>query len=116
MSDVPKRSDTELEEIKKHDKKLYQDVVLGKISRKDAHNKIMSDVNMVGEYKGRGTRNKPIGLKKDMEILEKRYKIKLDDWADMLMELYPFTFQNRIKEKKWNYMKEHIVLKFNINM
>ena len=36
MSDVPKRSDTELEEIKKHDKKLYQDVVLGKISRKDA--------------------------------------------------------------------------------
>ena len=100
MSDVPKRSDTELEEIKKHDKKLYQDVVLGKISRKDAHNKIMSDVNMVGEYKGRGTRNKPIGLKKDMEILEKRYKIKLDDCADMLMELYPFTFQNRIKEKK----------------
>ena len=99
MSDVPKRSDTELEEIKKHDKKLYQDVVSGKVSRKQAHNQVMSSVNMVSEYKGKGTKNKPIGLKKDMEILEKRYKIRLDDWLDALKELYPFTYQNRIKDK-----------------
>ena len=99
MSESQSRINAELKEILKHDKKLYQDVVSGKVSRKQAHNQVMSSVNMVSEYKGKGTKNKPIGLKKDMEILEKRYKIKLDDWLDALKELYPFTYQNRIKDK-----------------
>lgn len=99
MSESQSRINAELQEILKHDKKLYQDVVSGKVSRKQAHNQVMSSVNMVSEYKGKGTKNKPIGLKKDMEILEKRYKIKLDDWLDALKELYPFTYQSRIKDK-----------------
>jgi len=99
MSESQSRINAELKEILKHDKKLYEDVVSGKVSRKQAHNQVMSSVNMVSEYKGKGTKNKPIGLKKDMEILEKRYKIKLDDWLDALKELYPFTYQNRIKDK-----------------
>ena len=99
MSESQSRINAELKEILKHDKKLYQDVISGKVSRKQAHNQVMSSVNMVSEYKGKGTKNKPIGLKKDMEILEKRYKIKLDDWLDALKELYPFTYQSRIKDK-----------------
>lgn len=99
MSESQSRINAELKEILKHDKKLYEDVVSGKVSRKQAHNQVMSSVNMVSEYKGKGTKNKPIGLKKDMEILEKRYKIKLDDWLDALKELYPFTYQSRIKDK-----------------
>ncbi len=93
------RVDVELEEIKLHDKKLYKEVVSGKVKRKDAHNRVMASVNMVSEFKGKGTQTKKIGLQKEMRMLEKRYKVKLDDWCEALKELYPYTFESRIKDK-----------------
>ena len=51
-----KNKEIKLVEIKKHNPKLHQDVMDGKVKLQQAYNEIMGDINSTTEYKGRGTK------------------------------------------------------------
>ena len=53
---IMKNKEIKLVEIKKHNPKLHQDVMDGKVKLQQAYNEIMGDINSTTEYKGRGTK------------------------------------------------------------
>ena len=93
-----KDKEIKLQEIKKHNPQLYQDVVDGKVKLQDAYNTVMMDLTKTSEYKGRGTKGKnKIGLSKEMDRIMKMYKPSITELVDELKRLFPFTFDNHIK-------------------
>ena len=94
-----KDKEIKLQEIKKHNPTLYQYVIEKKIKLQDAYNLAMGGVDMVGEFKGRGTRSKNmIGLSKEMDRIMKMYKPTLKELLDELKKLFPFTFDTELKK------------------
>lgn len=78
---------------------MYQYVIEKKIKLQDAYNLAMGGVDMVGEFKGRGTRSKNmIGLSKEMDRIMKMYKPTLKELLDELKKLFPFTFDTELKK------------------
>ena len=95
-----KDSEAKLIDIKQYSEILYQYVLDKKIKLQDAYNLARSGIEMVSEYKGRGTRSKNmIGLSKEMDRVMKMYKPSLKELLDELKRLFPFTFDSEIK--KW---------------
>jgi len=93
-----KDKDIKLQEIKKHNPSLYDDVVSGKVGLQEAYNQTMGELNKTSEYKGRGTkgRNK-IGLSKELDRIMKMYKPTITDLLNELKRLFPFTFNKHLK-------------------
>ena len=86
-------------EIKQHSFELYNKVQFGDIELQDAYNQMGRELINVSEFKGEGTkgRNK-IGLKDEMDRLQKMYKPKLEEYLTELKRLFPFTFNREIKD------------------
>jgi len=89
--------DIKLAEIKKHNPTLHSKVMNGSTTLQDAYNEVMSEINKTKEFKGRGTKSTKITLEQEFEIIQKRYKPKIDDWIELLKKHFPFTHQEKIK-------------------
>jgi len=93
-----KNKEIKLAEIKKHNPKLYQDVLDGKVKLQQAYNEVMGDINSTTEYKGRGTKGQnKIGLSKEVNRLNKMYKPTIEEWIEELKRLFPFTYKKHLK-------------------
>ena len=94
-----KDKEIKLQEIQKHNPQLYQDVMDGKVKLQDAYNLDRSGIEMVSEYKGRGTRSKNLpSLDKAIETIMKSHRPSLDDLLDSIKKQFVFTFDKSIKE------------------
>ena len=94
-----KDSESKLVEIKLHNETLYQYVLDKKIKLQDAYNLTKGEIEIVREYKGRGTRSKNmIGLSKEMDRIMKMYKPSLDDLLDSIKKQFVFTFDDKLKD------------------
>ena len=87
-----------LSEIKKHSPSLYQKVVDGDVKLQQAYNEVMGIITSTSEYKGRGTKGQnKIGLRKEVDRLEKMYKPSIEEWIKELKRLFPFTHKKHLK-------------------
>ena len=93
------KDNAKLIDIKHYNKILYQYVLDKKIKLQDAYNLARSGIEMVSEYKGRGTRSKNLpSLDKAIESLMKSHRPSLDDLLDSIKKQFVFTFDKSIKE------------------
>ena len=92
-----KNRDIKEAEIKKHNPTLFSKVKSGDLTLQEAYNIMMSEVMNVKEMKGKGTRSNKISFEEEVEIIQKRYKPKIDDWIEELKRLFPFTHQKHLK-------------------
>ena len=87
-----------LAEIKNHSPSLYQKVVDGDVKLQQAYNEVMGIITSTSEYKGRGTKGQnKIGLRKEVDRLEKMYKPSIEEWIKELKRLFPFTHKKHLK-------------------
>ena len=94
-----KDKEIKLQEIKKHNSQLYQDVIDKKINLQKAYNQTMGEINKTSEYKGRGTKgSNKIGFSKEIDMIMKKYKPSLREFLDELKRLFPFTYKKEIKD------------------
>jgi len=94
-----KDKEIKLQEIQKHNPQLYQDVMDGKVKLQDAYNLARSGIEMVSEYKGRGTRSKNLPtLDKEIETIMKSHKPSLESLLDSIKKQFVFTFDKSIKD------------------
>ena len=84
-------------EIKKHNPTLLAKVKSGDLTLQEAYNIMMSEVMNVKEMKGKGTKSNKITFGEEVEIIQKRYKPKIEDWLEELKRLFPFTHQKHFK-------------------
>ena len=88
-----------LVEIKRYSFELYNRVMFNEISVQDAYNEMYAKINVVSEFKGIGRKGKnKIGLKKEMERLDKMYKPEFKQWMDEIKRLFPFTYDRELKD------------------
>jgi len=92
-----KSKELKLAEIKKHNPTLHSKVMNGSATLQNAYNEVMSELNSTKEFKGRGTKSTKITLEQEFEIIQKRYKPKIDDWIELLKKHFPFTHQKHFK-------------------
>jgi len=94
-----KDKEIKLQEIQKHNPQLYQDVMDGKVKLQDAYNLVRSGIEMVSEYKGRGTRSKNLPtLDKEIETIMKSHKPSLESLLDSIKKQFVFTWDKSIKD------------------
>ena len=94
-----KDRDIKLNEIKKHNPSLYQDVLDKKVKLQDAYNDTMMKLTDTSEYKGRGTRSKNLPtLDKEIERIMKSHRPSLDDLLDSIKKQFVFTFDDKLKD------------------
>ena len=94
-----KDSESKLVDIKQYNPILHQYVLEKKIKLQDAYNLARSGIEMVSEYKGRGTRSKNLpSLDKAIETIMKSHRPSLDDLLDCIKKQFVFTFDKSIKE------------------
>jgi len=94
-----KDSESKLVDIKQYNEILYQYVLDKKIKLQDAYNLARSGIEMVSEYKGRGTRSKNLPtLDKEIETIMKSHKPSLDDLLDSIKKQFVFTWDKSIKD------------------
>ena len=92
-----KKRDIKEAEIKKHNPTLLLKVKSGELTLQDAYNIVMSEIMSVKEMKAKGTKSNKITFEEEFEIIQKRYKPKIDDWIELLKKHFPFTHQEKIK-------------------
>ena len=94
-----KDSEAKLIDIKQYSEILYQYVLDKKIKLQDAYNLARSGIELVSEFKGRGTRSKNLPtLDKVIEGIMKSHRPSLDDLLDSIKKQFVFTFDKSIKE------------------
>ena len=94
-----KDSESKLVDIKQYNEILHQYVLDKKIKLQDAYNLARSGIEMVSEYKGRGTRSKNLPtLDKEIETIMKSHKPSLDDLLDSIKKQFVFTWDKTIKD------------------
>ena len=94
-----KDSELKMNDIKQYSEILHQYVLDKKIKLQDAYNLARSGIEMVSEYKGRGTRSKNLPtLDKAIESLMKSHRPSLDDLLDSIKKQFVFTFDKSIKD------------------
>ena len=94
-----KDSESKLVDIKQYNPILHQYVLDKKIKLQDAYNLARSGIEMVAEFKGRGTRSKNLpSLDKVIESLMKSHKPSLDDLLDSIKKQFVFTWDKTIKD------------------
>ena len=94
-----KDSEAKLIDIKQYSEILYQYVLDKKIKLQDAYNLARSGIEMVSEYKGRGTRSKNLpSLDKEIERIMKSHRPSLEDLLDSIKKQFVFTFDSKVKD------------------
>jgi len=94
-----KDSELKMNDIKQYSEILHQYVLDKKIKLQDAYNLARSGIEMVREYKGRGTGSKNLPtLDKVIESLMKSHRPSLDDLLDSIKKQFVFTFDKSIKD------------------
>ena len=80
-----KDKELKMADIKQYNKILYQYVLDNKIGLQDAFNLARSGIEMVSEYKGRGTRNMNLPpLNKMFDNLMKAHKPSIEELLDLI--------------------------------
>ena len=92
-----KKKDIKEAEIQKHNPTLLAKVKSGDLTLQEAYNVMMSEVMNVKEMKGKGTKSNKISFEEEVEIIQKRYKLTIEDWIEELKRLFPFTHQKHLK-------------------
>ena len=70
-----------------------------KIGLQDAFNLARSGIEMVSEYKGRGTRNMNLPpLNKMFDNLMKAHKPSIEELLDLIKKEWTFTFEDKVKD------------------
>ena len=94
-----KDKELKMADIKQYNKILYQYVLDNKIGLQDAFNLARSGIEMVSEYKGRGTRNMNLPpLNKMFDNLKKAHKPSIEELLDLIKKEWTFTFEGKVKE------------------
>jgi len=94
-----KDSELKLNDIKQYNPILHQYVLDKKIKLQDAYNLARSGIEMVREYKGRGTGSKNLpSLDKTIEGIMKSHRPSLDDLLDSIKKQFVFTWDKSIKD------------------
>ena len=94
-----KDRDAKMTDIKLYSGILYQYVLDKKIGLQDAYNLARSQIEMVSEYKGRGTRNKNLPtLDKAIEGIMKSHRPELNELLDAIKKQFVFTFDDKLKD------------------
>ena len=94
-----KDSELKMNDIKEYSEILHQYVLDKKIKLQDAYNLARSGIEMVSEYKGRGTGSKNLPtLDKVIESLMKSHRPSLDDLLDSIKKQFVFTWDKTIKD------------------
>jgi len=94
-----KDKDLKLADIKQYNKILYQYVLDNKIGLQDAFNLARSGIEMVSEYKGRGTRNMNLPpLNKMFDNMMKAHKPSIEELLDLIKKEWTFTFEGKVKD------------------
>ena len=94
-----KDKDLKLADIKQYNKILYQYVLDNKIGLQDAFNLARSGIEMVSEYKGRGTRNMNLPpLNKMFDNMMKAHKPSIEELLDLIKKEWTFTFEDKVKD------------------
>jgi hypothetical protein len=94
-----KDRDIKLNEIKKHNPSLYQDVLDKKVKLQDAYNETMMKLTDTSEYKGRGTRSKNLPtLDKEIERIMKSHHPSLEDLLNSIKKQFVFTWEAKLKD------------------
>jgi len=94
-----KDKEIKLQEIQKHNPQLYQDVMDGKVKLQDAYNLARSKIELVSEYKGRGTRSSRLPtLDKAIVGIMKSHRPELNELLDAIKKQFVFTFDDKLKD------------------
>ena len=94
-----KDSELKMNDIKQYSEILHQYVLDKKIKLQDAYNLARSGIEMVSEYKGRGTGSKNLPtLDKEIERIVKSHKPSLEELLDAVKKQFVFTFDTTIKD------------------
>ncbi len=94
-----KDSESKLVDIKQYNEILHQYVLDKKIKLQDAYNLARSGIEMVSEYKGRGTRNMNLlPLNKMFDNMMKTHKPSIEDLLDLMRKEWTFTFDGKVKD------------------
>jgi len=94
-----KDSELKMNDIKQYSEILHQYVLDKKIKLQDAYNLARSGIEMVREYKGRGTGSKNLpSLDKTIEGIMKSHRPSLDDLLDSIKKQFVFTWDKSIKD------------------
>jgi len=91
------KKDIKTAEIQKHNPTLLAKVKSGDLTLQEAYNIMMSEVMNVKEMKGKGTKSNKITFGEEVEIIQKRYKPKIEEWIKELKRLFPFTHKKHLK-------------------
>ena len=94
-----KYKELKMADIKQYNKILYQYVLDNKIGLQDAFNLARSGIEMVSEYKGRGTRNMNLPpLNKMFDNLMKAHKPSIEELLDLIKKEWTFTFEDKVND------------------
>ena len=94
-----KDKDLKLEEIKKYSEMLYQYVLDDEIKLQLAYNLSRSKIELVAEYKGRGTRSSRLPtLDKAIESIMKSHRPELNELLDAIKKQFVFTWDTKLKD------------------
>ena len=94
-----KDKELKMADIKQYNKILYQYVLDNKIGLQDAFNLARSGIEMVSEYKGRGTRNMNLPpLNKMFDNMMKAHKPSIEELLDLIKKELTFTFEDKVKD------------------
>ena len=94
-----KDRESKLADINKYSELLHQYVLDKKIKLQDAYNLARSGIELVSEFKGRGTRSKNLPtLDKAIEGIKKSHRPNLDDLLESIKKQFVFTFDDKIKD------------------
>ena len=94
-----KDKELKMADIKQYNNILYQYVLDNKIGLQDAFNLARSGIEMVSEYKGRGTRNMNLPpLNKMFDNLMKAHKPSIEELLDLIKKEWTFTFEDKVKD------------------
>ena len=94
-----KDRESKLADIKKYSEILYQYVLDDEIKLQLAYNLARSKIELVSEYKGRGTRSSRLPtLDKAIDILMKSHKPSIEELLDEIKKQFQFTFDSKVKD------------------
>jgi hypothetical protein len=94
-----KDSELKLVDIKQYNPILHQYVLDKKIKLQDAYNLARSGIEMVSEYKGRGSKNMNLPpLNKMFDNMMKAHKPSIEELLDEIKNQFQFTFDSKVKD------------------
>ena len=94
-----KDRESKLADIKQHNEILYQYVLDKKIKLQDAYNLARASIEIVSEFKGRGTRSKNLPtLDKAIDVIMKSHRPTLEELLESIRKQFVFTFDDKIKD------------------